>query len=369
MSTASKLLAAERDALGRWLFDAALPLWWRRGADHVRGGFYDALTLAGEPLEPRRARVQCRQVFVYATAGRLGWDGPWREAAWHGMDYFLARYRRPDGLFRARIDADGGVLDETAILYEQAFALLALAALHQVDPGRADLAVEAERLAAALDQLRHRGGGWREAGSQPFQANAQMHLLEAVLAWSEQSPAPVWMRMARELVDLALNRFIDASGGLREVFDADWRPAAGDDGRLIEPGHQFEWAWLLHRWGDHASDAAAAAAARRLYEVGLRGIDPVRGIALDQLWDDLSVRSGAARLWPQTEWVKAALIFGEPSAALGAARALRSYLDAAPPGLWRENQDSTGRFLDQPAPASSFYHVIGAISALLGQSA
>ena len=31
-------------------------------------------------------------------------------------------------------------------------------------------------------------------------------------------------------------------------FDADWRPLAGLTGRLVEPGHQFEWAWLLERW-------------------------------------------------------------------------------------------------------------------------
>ena len=32
------------------------------------------------------------------------------------------------------------------------------------------------------------------------------------------------------------------------------------------------------------------------------------GIAMDALNDDLSVRSRQARLWPQTEWLKAALI-------------------------------------------------------------
>ena len=44
-----------------------------------------------------------------------------------GLKYFLAHYRRPDGLFRTLVAADGAVLDERAYLYDQAFVLLALA--------------------------------------------------------------------------------------------------------------------------------------------------------------------------------------------------------------------------------------------------
>ena len=41
-----------------------------------------------------------------------------------GIDYFIGRYRRPDGLFRTLVDAEGMPLDERALLYDQAFALL-----------------------------------------------------------------------------------------------------------------------------------------------------------------------------------------------------------------------------------------------------
>jgi hypothetical protein len=43
-------VTAETAALKRWLFDAALPLWWEQGADRVRGGFHEAITLDGKPL-------------------------------------------------------------------------------------------------------------------------------------------------------------------------------------------------------------------------------------------------------------------------------------------------------------------------------
>ena len=38
---------------------------------------------------PLRARVQARQVYVFATAGALGWTGPWR-AVMDGGRAFIA---------------------------------------------------------------------------------------------------------------------------------------------------------------------------------------------------------------------------------------------------------------------------------------
>src|SRR5262249_3595420 len=50
-----------------WLFDAALPLWWARGFDTSAGCFHEALNLDGSAAheQPRRTRVQARQVVVY----------------------------------------------------------------------------------------------------------------------------------------------------------------------------------------------------------------------------------------------------------------------------------------------------------------
>ena len=348
----------------RWLRTSALPLWWTVGADHEHGGFHEAVTPEGVPVyQARRSRVQTRQTFVYANAGLMGWTGPWRQAAWHGMDYFLAKYRRPDGLFRALVSPDGAPLDETATLYDQAFAMLAMAALHRADPGRGDLAGEANALRQALQAFRHPAGGFREASNRPFQANAQMHLLEAALAWIEAGGGPAWESLVAEIVDLALTRFMDVKGGfLREVFDEAWAPASGDDGRLVEPGHQFEWAWLLARCG-RLGHPAASAAARRLYAAGLRGVDPQRGVVVDELWDDLSLRDGTARLWPQTEYLKAALILrGEigEGQALAAARGLKRYVDTPAVGAWRDKLRPENDAVEEPAPASSFYHIMAA---------
>jgi mannose-6-phosphate isomerase len=102
-------------------------------------------------------------------------------------------------------------------------------------------------------------------------------------------------------VALALARLIDAeSGALTERFTADWQPLPGLEGRLVEPGHLFEWAWLLQRCGD----AAAHTAAVRL--IGIAEQHGVRaGVAINALLSDFSVHDAKARLWPQTERLKA----------------------------------------------------------------
>src|SRR5262249_11975558 len=105
-------LAAEAAALNRWLFDVALPLWWQQGADRVRGGFHEAISLDGRPLPlPHRARVIARQAFSYCEAGRLGWRGPWREAQRHALDYFRQHFIAADATVVSVVDLDGKVGD------------------------------------------------------------------------------------------------------------------------------------------------------------------------------------------------------------------------------------------------------------------
>jgi mannose-6-phosphate isomerase len=366
-------------ALNRWLNEAALPLWWEEGADHVSGGFHELLDLDGRPLPvARRARVQARQVFVYAHAAAAGWEGPGHAAAEHGIRYFRSRYRRSDGLFRRLVGADGHTLDDSVTLYDQAFALLAMASLHAIN-GDISLCDDSQTLFDVMAAtMRHEAGGFRETAENVFQSNPHMHLLEAALAWAEAGGGAVWERLADEIVELCLSHFIDREGGfLREYFGPDWTPAPGDAGRIVEPGHQFEWAWLLERWGKRRGFEAAQRVADSLFVAGSYGVD-ARGIAVDEMDDSLSIRSGRARLWPQTERLKAAMLLRERADgetrialerhALDAAKALARYLEMPTKGLWRDKLHPNGEFTIEPAPASSFYHIVCAVEALQEQT-
>jgi mannose/cellobiose epimerase-like protein (N-acyl-D-glucosamine 2-epimerase family) len=104
-------LAAAHVALRHWLVGHAYDLWWLRGADRDRGGFHVRLRQDATPTgEPRRARLHPRQVYAYSRAARLGWPGPAAAAVTHGIEFFLAHYARPDGLFRSLVTPDGAPL-------------------------------------------------------------------------------------------------------------------------------------------------------------------------------------------------------------------------------------------------------------------
>lgn len=376
--------SASTVALGRqasrarlWLLDHALPLWEERGVDRDRGGFFERLTLTGVPDEAdRRARVAARQVYCFAQSIALGFEG--LDTVRHGIEGLLGSALRPDGLIVHRVRPDGTALDSGPDLYDQAFFLLALAKAHPLLPER-HLDRVAERVITTLrETFAHRAGGFEDAlpSRSPLRANPHMHLFEAALAWIEIAPeVPTWRTLAAEMYDLMKGRFLDPnSGALLEFFEEDWTPVPPDR-QALEPGHHFEWAWLLLRWQD-LSGIETRAMATRLFELGERhGVDRVRGVAIDTLgWPDFAPRSQEARLWPQTERLKASLTLARTSrggekeqalsAAVSASEALERYLSVPLPGLWRDRMKGDGTFVVESAPASSFYHIACAYSEL-----
>jgi mannose/cellobiose epimerase-like protein (N-acyl-D-glucosamine 2-epimerase family) len=358
--------------LSSWLLDAAYPLWSTKGVDPA-GGFFERLGQDGNPLpDRRRSRVTPRQAYCFAMGPSLGWRGDAAALVKHGLDFWYAKFQRPDGLFRTLINADFSVADDRAITYDQAFGLLAFnlgATLGH------EWRAERERQAHDLLQtvLKHtkRTGGGFENGvptSLPLESNPHMHLFEATLAGCEVcAEGSLWKSLADEIAEFALAHFFDGNGLLHEFFEPDWKFAAGTPGRIVEPGHQFEWAWLLLRWAGDRHPKARAVAMKLIDTTEAHCIR--EGLALQQVLDDFSPHDASARLWPQTERLKAAALAarltGEAkyvSMAASAAQGVLRYLDTPLAGLWYDRIDASGKIIDEPAPASTFYHLVVAVA-------
>jgi len=364
---------AASERLDAWLLEQAYPLWADVGFDAASGRFAEKIAMDGKPVDlPSRGRVPPRQIYAFSVAPELGWTGDAGGIVRKGLDRFVRDHLRPDGLSRP-IGGEGGD-DGPVELYDQAFALFGLAAAHPSIDGGLEREARALRLAVRA-KLGHPAGGFRPEWPQrtPLWSNPHMHLLEASLAWTALSPDSAWPAMAQEIIDLAQDRLIDHdSGVLREYFAEDWSPAAGIEGRIVEPGHQYEWAWLLLRWANRTGDPRLQQTALRMIDLAeLHGVDQQRGVAVGELLDDFTVHRATARLWPQTERIKAgslaANLTGQESyweMAAGAAEALEQYLRTPVAGLWRDVLLPAGEFADEPAPASSFYHIVLALNVL-----
>ena len=376
-----KILVEKSRTLKAWLSDKALPHWAENGFRHGTGCFAETLSADGVATEqPVRSRVFPRQIFCFAQAGLKGWNGEWPAIVSEGLKEFDQTYLLPSGFFAAVANRDGEIVDDSFDLYNQAFAILAFAYVARVNPDRAaEMGNRASEILELLrNNYRHSYAGFHEAipHKTPLCSNPHMHLFEASLACETTAgfKQDIWYHLSDEIAHLCLTKFIDSSSGaLREFFDLDWQPASGNKGRIVEPGHQFEWAWLLAIWAQRRSNNHGMSAARRLFDIGeAHGICPTRQVAVMTLYDDFSIADPIARLWPQTEWLKAAVRLGVHSrtadertryvrSAISACDALTKFLEVEKRGLWRDKMLADGSFVEEPTPASSLYHILCAI--------
>jgi len=392
----------------RWLRDHAWPLWLEHGVDWRRRAFHenlDAASLQCAALH-RRLRVVARQTYVFAKAALYNVPRA-KEAVALGLDFLQGPARLPDGGFAWRFDLDNRPIDLTRDLYDHAFVLLAFAAAAEVvgaDRTRTDAVALVDHIAARFD---HPAGGYRDSIPPPpyppsaptlpspagggglgwaqgegrdgvRRQNPHMHLFEALLAANDAFGRERFFDCASGLAALFVSRFFQAKeGALPECFDEALAPRR-EAGRFVtEPGHHYEWIWLLHRYEAAAAAMGAPAApelqlaAASLFEFAERyGVNPSNGLVANGLWSDGTVSDGGFRLWPQTERLKA-VARRRPDRLPEALKALERHLASVRAGLWIERMDSTGRLIAEPAPATSLYHLTAAFTddAVLGLGA
>ena len=254
-------------------------------------------------------------------------------------------------------------------LYDQAFALLAYASGQRAFGEAAGWQRRAVALRGTLERsYRHPLGGFMEdrAGRVPQRANPHMHMLEAALAWIALDDDPGWRRMADGIAMLCLERFIDpANSALREFFAEDWSPAPGVEGRICEPGHHYEWAFLLDRWARLTGRSKPEPVARLIAFADARGIDALRGVTINAVLTDGVVHDPVARLWSQAERVRAYLADRRAEEDVASAiKGLRRFLATPIQGLWFDQLSADDRFVLEPARATSLYHLIGTVAEL-----
>lgn len=369
--------AQDRVRISAWLFEEALPHWATIGVDQENGGFVEAMTLEGAALRKtdRRLRVQARQLYVFSHAALLGWKGPALSIAKRGFEQLTRHYWHRDGGWVFSAGADGAPKDTTRATYEQTFALLALAwyarAGGQGEP--LDWAIRTlQFMDSQLADSIH--GGYREAepNTLPRRQNPHMHLLEALLALYHATHDRAYLDRASAIVNLFRRHFFDhKSRSLGEFFADDWHPMPGGQGNWREPGHHFEWVWLLHCYSQATGEDTSADAIALYRFAEKHGVDPADGLVYDAIRSDGSIAKRSKRCWPQTEALRAQLVMADWQGLDTRIRAREithglfdRYLSQGH-GIWQDQLDERGDGATAYVPASTLYHLFLAFSEYL----
>ncbi|MDR3429573.1 AGE family epimerase/isomerase [Silvimonas sp.] len=355
-------------ALRHWLLGQAAPLWLEHGLDRARGGYFDQLDPidASNSCNYKRLRVTCRQVFVFATLDEMGVGGS-REAMDHGLAFLFGQLRHGDGGFVRTVDLDGRVLDERRDLYDLAFVIFALSSAYQRS-GDSFYAGEAHRLLTFLyEAMLHPRGGFVESlpPSLPRRQNPHMHLLEACLAWLPISDQPAYRDTIGDILDLFGHHFWSENDGcLFEYFEDDWAHSLNPTQRIFEPGHHFEWIWLLEQC--RASGLAVPDRLESLRKTVLAlGFSDQSGLPYAEVHPNGLVADANCRLWSVTEWLRVSTTALSPDLDRPLAQFWR-FLDARRPGFWAERWDANAQqFPQENVLASSFYHILTGILPLI----
>ncbi|NML31523.1 AGE family epimerase/isomerase [Paraburkholderia antibiotica] len=351
-------------ALREHFAHVVLPMWRGPGFNTALKLPYEALDATGQqplPAQRYRAMACARQLFTFSRAGDA-------EHAHLLFDSLRHTFQDTDhGGWFYSVDALGVPLDTTKDLYTHAFVIFACAEYAR----RFDShdALQLVHSTTALIQSNFTANGdlfnaalnvdFSKVAGTPLQ-NPLMHLTEAWLAACEATRDNVFGAALRRLASAVARHFVHApSGCVAEL-------PIGASGNRLEPGHQFEWYWLVSQAGALFDGTGLAEAVARAFTFAQQhGVDPDSGGVCASLDEFGNVKDATQRIWAQTEFLRALACHDDATvrAALPQqiARFQQSFLHK---NGWFECKTPEGEVTRPDMPSTTPYHLTTAYAAL-----
>ena len=344
-----------------------VPLWQGPGWNAELALPYEALSPAHQPLPPQRYRAMAcaRQLYVFAS---LIDDPAFPDAAERAAALFRSLqshfHDAEHGGWFYSIDPHGAPLDQRKDLYTHAFIIFACA--HYWAKVREPLveSVLNAALQVVLEQFSTGNGlyeasleqNWSSLGSGPLQ-NPLMHLAEAFLATLSVREDPTVQSALLALTDGMQQHFIEP------VHNVMLEKPRGAVDNWFEPGHQFEWLFLLASSPLLRGTALHGSLDRAFGFAEQVGVDPQSGAVCGMLAPDGTLRDATQRIWAQAEYLRALTLRPE-----GAQRVQRQLLALQQrflyTGGWYECRDGQGNVSREDMPSTTPYHLATCYSGL-----
>jgi mannose-6-phosphate isomerase len=338
-----------------------VPLWQGPGWNDEMALPFEALDAQHRPLPVQRYRAMACARQLYLFSSRIEQPGAAARAAALFRSLQRHFHDAEHGGWFYSIDAEGKPLDRRKDLYTHAFIVFACA--HYWGKVRESLVESA--LNAALEIVSEQfarddglyeaslGEDWSDLGSGPLQ-NPQMHLAEAflqVLAVREDEGV---QQALLHLCEALQAQFIEPQHGLM------LEKPRGTVDNWFEPGHQFEWFYLLETSALLRDTPLHASIDRAFSYAEQYGVKDAAVLAMLDV--DGKVIDATQRIWAQAEYLRALTLRSNNEAKLAAqlqAMQLRFLHD----GGWYECRDGGGDVSRHDMPSTTPYHLATCLEA------
>jgi mannose/cellobiose epimerase-like protein (N-acyl-D-glucosamine 2-epimerase family) len=342
-----------------------LPMWREPGFNTSLKLPYEAIGADHQPLpvERYRAMACARQLFVFSQAGDAD----------HAQTLFDSLTRtfqdtQHGGWFYS-VDAEGAPLDTTKDLYTHAFVIFACAEYGRRSGNRDALKLVHNTSALIQSHFAASGDLFNAAMTEDFGSvtgtpiqNPLMHLTEAWLAACEVTRDNVFGAALRRLAGAVAHHFVhEPTGCVAEL-------PIGTSNNRLEPGHQFEWFWLVKQAGPQFDGSGLAEALSRAFSFAQQnGVDRETGGVCAALDETGNIKDPTQRIWAQTEYLRALACHSDPAvlAALPTQIELFRQRFLRPEG-WFECKTPAGEVARADMPSTTPYHLATAYAALPG---
>jgi mannose/cellobiose epimerase-like protein (N-acyl-D-glucosamine 2-epimerase family) len=328
--------------------------------------------LTPAPLGYRRGMVAGRQLFFFSQAYRLTREPIYEDRARRLFADLVSHFwDETNGGWYFSLSDDNTPHDATKDLYNHAFIIFGLAHYLGIFGDKDALHWLNKTTELVLQRFSLPGGwfapsttrDWEILGGN-LEQNPHMHLLEAYLSAYDATKDESFLKFSAQIMSIytEILRTPDGSKVL-EHLDANGRPS-GERGNLIEPGHLYEWYWLVNEYAEIASRPAYRATCTPIMDWADRwGVDPGPGGIYDMVDTGGNVVSNRKRIWPVTECIKARVTLARTSGGEGSHKALAHWIKfigekyCVAGGAWHEYLNHRLKPDCDYMPMSTPYHV------------
>jgi N-acylglucosamine 2-epimerase len=252
-----------REHYRRALLDDIVPWWERNAVDRECGGFYSCLERDGHPYSNEKFMwMNARAVWMFSHLyNRHDRRLPWCEMAEQGAQFMLKNAYRDDGKMYFRLTREGKPMATALSIYTESFATIALAELSEATGNRTYW----DRAVQMYGRLMPRFGQPSDTALLGYPINAEFHLhahdmVRITLAWVMNAiePSEGWKADLAVSVDSILKRHWkpDLHALLENVAMNGSAMLDLPEGRMVNPGHAIECAWMLLEIAEGRNDDA-----------------------------------------------------------------------------------------------------------------